>query len=726
MSAGSAPPAPGTDAGGNSARPRSWPVPVLIALAGVLCWANALRAPFLFDDYTLEQVLSPARRPLVWALHRLDRAISETSTLGDHLQNVVIHVLAGLVLYGVVRRSLELALREASSTARSWLAGCVALLWVVHPLQTESVTYLAQRAEALAGLFYLGALYGLIRGATAGNGAFWLAVSFLSFALGMSAKETVATAPFVLLLYDRTFLAGTFRRSLTARKRFYVPLFAAWAVLFGLLVSWQLFEERAQMGFKLESVGPLEYARTQPAVLLHYLRLVFWPHPLCLDYGWLPAERPGEYLPQCLLVLLLLALTTWGVVRRSWLGFAGAWFFAILAPTSSFMPLADIAFEHRMYLSLAAPLLVLVLAAWRLAGTRPAGRAFLAGAGLLVTVLLAATTIRRNRDYGSEVRIWQTVVSEAPHNARAYCNLGVALSESGRPEEALEALSRSVAIFEERGWRGAVLAHASCNLGAVLKDLGRPQEAVEVLRKTLAICERDGVGHLEGITHYDLGLALVAAGRTEEALEHFQRGLTLLAEGDRARSVGDLYLERGRPDLGRAFYELALRLEPSAVTHRHLARALRLRQEPEQAVRHLEEALRLQPDMQEAHLDLSQALLALGRHEEALEHGRAALAIAPDIPVEHSSLGRVLLDAGRPEEALAEFGRAVAMDGELLVPLLGGLEGLAQTWHAAGDTARAIAALEIAVALPRTPGSAPVQDRLRATLEEYRSRAGSL
>ena len=134
---------------------------------------------------------------------------------GFHAVNLLIHLLAALVLFGVVRRTLlTSSLKEQFGGAASGLAMAVALIWAVHPLLTESVTYLTQRTESLMGLFFLLTLYCAIRGASSGHPWRWYAVAIAACALGMGAKEVMATAPIVVLLYDRCFLSGSFREAL--------------------------------------------------------------------------------------------------------------------------------------------------------------------------------------------------------------------------------------------------------------------------------------------------------------------------------------------------------------------------------------------------------------------------------------------------------------------------------------------------------------------------------
>jgi hypothetical protein len=235
--------------------------------------------------------------------------------------------------------------------AATGIALAAALIWTIHPLQTESVTYIVQRAESIMGLFYLLTLYCVIRGAGSARPMAWYVLAVLACLLGMASKEVMATAPLVVLLYDRTFLSGTFQGALRRRWPLYVALTCTWGLLAYLVAG--STDRGGSAGFGL-SVTVWQYALTQLGVITHYLGLAFWPAGLVFDYGWPIASSVGQILPGAIVISLLLAGTIWALIRYPAAGFLGACFFLILAPTSSFVPVTDAAFEHRMYLPLAA------------------------------------------------------------------------------------------------------------------------------------------------------------------------------------------------------------------------------------------------------------------------------------------------------------------------------------------------------------------------------------
>ena len=236
----------------------------------------------------------------------------------------------------------------------------------------------------------------------------------------MGSKEAMVTAPLLVLLYDRTFVSRSWGAALRRHGGLYAGLAATW-----LILAWSVASgaRSATVGLHLP-IGPRTYLATQAGVILWYLRLCVWPSPLVISYDdWPIAQRRLQFLPQCLLLLALLAGTLWAVWRRSALGFLGAWFFLILAPTSSVIPIVtEIAAERRMYLPLAAIVVLVVVgvyriltaAAQRLSLAPPLTARVCAGLALIVAGMLGSATSARNRDYRSTYAIWADTAAKRP------------------------------------------------------------------------------------------------------------------------------------------------------------------------------------------------------------------------------------------------------------------------------------------------------------------------
>ncbi|HXN35557.1 MAG TPA: tetratricopeptide repeat protein, partial [Opitutaceae bacterium] len=560
-----------------------------------------------------------------------------------------------------------------------------ALLWTLHPLQTESVTYIIQRAESLMGLLYLLTLYCFIRGAERQGPGPWFILSIGACLLGMATKEVMASAPLIVLLYDRTFIAGSFSEAWRRRRGVYAGLAATWLLLGFLILSAHGRGGTAGLG---SGVSWWSYALTQFPAIVHYLRLSLLPHPLVLDYGTALETRALRIVPGLLFVAALLAATVWALFRRPALGFLGACFFMVLAPSSSIVPVATQTMaEHRMYLAL-APVVVLVA----LGIFRWLGRAALP-ACLALAAALGVMTWQRNRAYLSEEGIWRDTAAKLPQNERAHNNLGFVLSTMpGRAEEAIaqyrEALRLRPGYFQAHNNLGAALekipgrldeaishfeeairlrpdfADAHYNLGIALERVpGRANDAIAQYEEALRL--RPGYAD----AHYNLGIALEGIpGRANDAVAQYEEALRL--EPDMAQAHNNLGLALsampGRLDEAIAQYEEALRLEAGdAGVHVNLGIALaRIPGRLGEAVGQYEEALRLKPDMAQAHNDLGLALSAMpGRLDDAMAHYQEALRLDPGFAQAHNNLGIALAQGpGRLDDAVAQFGEAVRLD----------------------------------------------------------------
>ncbi len=242
-------------------------------------------------------------------------------------------------------------------------------MWVVHPLQTAAVTYVVQRVESLMGLFYLLTLYCAIRAGEGSRAGWWAAAAVASCAAGMATKESMVTAPVLVALWD--WLFGSRPDGQPSRVR--------WGLIGSLAATWVLLGYLVSQQFRGPSINLAPatiwlYARTQAEVIVHYLRLAFFPAPLVFLYDWPLTPAPLWMAWQAALLIALAALTVAGIVKRHPASFLGAWFFLILAPSSSVLPIvSEVAAEHRMYLPLAAVVAAIVMGA-HLAGMRLMGR----------------------------------------------------------------------------------------------------------------------------------------------------------------------------------------------------------------------------------------------------------------------------------------------------------------------------------------------------------------
>ncbi|HWZ94722.1 MAG TPA: tetratricopeptide repeat protein [Opitutaceae bacterium] len=680
----------------------------IVVLAALAAYSNSLSGPFIFDDRSAitdnpsirhfgSAWLPPADaptygRPLLNLTFALNYALGGMDVRGYHLFNLLIHALAGLTLFGLARRTLlrpaftglHLAgaatpNQESSFTEATLLALAIAVIWVVHPLQTEAVTFISQRAESLTGLFYLLTLYGFIRSVESRNQAkrpalrplasgIWMLASILACLLGALSKEIIVTAPVMVLLYDRTFVAGSFRDSWRQRWRYYLGLASMWLILLA----------RLRFGFQQQSVGFDQgvtwwsYALTSCRSAVIYLTMAVWPHPLVFDYGPNILQHVPVIAPDALVLAFLLAGTALALWRWPLLGFAGAWIFVILAPTTSVIPIArQPTADHRMYLSLAMMIGLGVLGSYALIGRRSLilFAAMALGLGWL--------SIRRNNDYRSGLAIWTDTVAKCPENPRAHLNLGGILFETpGRLSDAITQFETALRLKPD-------YAEAHDNLAEALTKIpGRLPEAVSECRAALRI-KPDYAN-----AHDNLGIALSEMpDRLPDAISEFEAAL------------------RCQPDYSEAHYNLGIAF-------------LQMPNRLPQAIAQFEAALRLKPDDADAHYNLGLALIMEGGHlPEASAQFEAALQTLPHSFNALNNLANAYFCSGRYADAILQYEAALRIkpdDAGLHYNL-----GLALSTF---PTRLPEAALHFQAALRLKPDYAEAHNRLGVTLSRMKDR----
>jgi len=670
----------------------------VIVVAAVAAYRNGFLGPLVFDDLGTiadnlsirhiwtalrppEEGMPVTGRPIANLSFAFNYALGGTSVWGYHAANLLIHILAGLTLFGIVRRTLHL------NTA---IAFAIALIWTLHPLQTESVTYISQRAESLMGLFYLLTLYCFIRsvdcsevgrrapatpsvrnsGGNAGaSGAGPPAsICFAGFSvvfclLGMATKEVMVSAPVIVLLYDRTFVAGTFGEAWRLRWRYYLGLAGTWLLLAGLLAG--TGSRGGTAGFGADIPWPA-YALIQVRAVAHYLRLSLWPHPLVFFYGSTLGAPAGEMAVDGIVMAGLLAATAWCLAAEirspkfevrnlRALGFAGACFFLILAPSSSVVPIAtETIAEHRMYLPLAAVIAVAVMGGHsllkRLFRTPTASRVAGGAVLLAIAIVCGYLTAERNEDYQSGLVLWRTTVDKFPSNEVAQYNLAMMLVADGKMPDAIEHYRAALRLKPD-------YTEAHNNLGQALAGTGRWTEAIAQYEEAL---ERDPE---YAMIHNNLGDALLHLGKLDEAIASYEQGIRVEpGNPDSYYKLGAALARAGRGSEAVAAYEDALRLGPGS------PRALnefgyllaRLGRMPE-AILQFQQAVKLQPGYVEAHENLGSALAQTGRVAEAAEEFNAASLLEPDNPGIHNDLGCALAQLGRTSEARSQFEEALRL-----------------------------------------------------------------
>jgi tetratricopeptide (TPR) repeat protein len=581
----------------------------------------------------LHLVLSPppnvtptSGRPVLNLSFAIDYALTGLNASGYHATNVALHLVAALLLFGIVRWTVRLPAVGLESPA-DFIAIATAAIWAVHPIQIGAVTYISGRSDVLMAVCYFAVLAAAIRAlpfdAAQGRGSphvsAWTVVALVACAIGMAVKESMVTAPVAVVLYDRAYVYDRFATALRERWRLYAALAATWAVVAVLLID---APHSASAGFSA-GISPWTYLLNQVLVIPEYIRLIVWPDDLLFAFGEARLLTLADVGAIGLVAPLLVVAAIWLWHRRPALGFPAVWVFLTLAPTSSIVPIAtEAGAARRMYLPLAGIVVLFVVGIYRITQRRPRRRASsarplsIAVAAVLI-IVLAATTAAQNREFASPEGLWRASLERWPSRL-AHRNLAAVLLQEGRRSEALEHL-RAAAD------QGPLSRYA---LGVALFDDGRVGEAIVELQRAIDESPNEPTVALEG--RRVLARALAQQQRHREAADVFAQVAAL--------TPGDMAPRLSRADELRAAGDL-----PGA--HEEYQRILAA-----------------QPDHSGAQTNDGLTLLRLGRVSEALPLLRSVAGREPRNTAAFMNLASAAAAAGRVDEAVGAVCHILADD----------------------------------------------------------------
>lgn len=571
----------------------------------------------------------PFGRWLARVSFAVDHAIHGLRPAGYHAVNLAFHLATALLVLALARRVLDgLARRAAAPGARHALdlpdagdrrraATIAALLFAVHPVQTQAVTYVVQRMTVMGAFFGLGAILLWLAGRRRGGRAFaaFAAAAVVAAWLAVSCKENYVVLPGVVLLLEAVLEPGLGAR-LRARWRAAAAGGAALAAAAAAL-AWAyapvLRTEEARM-----EIPVADRLLSQGRILLHYLSLLALPLPdrLHVDYAW-PASTglldPPATLPALLAVAGLAGVAIVAARRVPLLSLAVGWFLVALAVEQSALPI-DLVFEQRLYFA-AIGLFVLCGAALVALVRVPRAGAWAVAAPL--AALLAAGTWARNARWRDPVSLYADEAGVGPGEVRDLLTLGAALRARGRLDDAVRVLRRVIALAPDE-------AGAYVDLGNVELDRRRYEAAEAWYRRALALDPR------ASDAWYDLGIALSALGRAPEAMAAYRRAVAVDPRATGARVNLALLLHRAGDDGA--------------------------------ALATLDEAVRIDPGAVDALSNRAVLRGSAGRLAEALDDARQAVRIAPDRARAWRVLAALALQAGRPDEARAAAREALRLE----------------------------------------------------------------
>jgi len=578
---------------------------LLFVTIGFGIYSNTLIAPFVFDDFhnikknphiRLKNLdyqrlydagfKSPrSNRPLSNISFALNYYFGEYDVTGYRVVNIIIHLINGILVYFlsliIFKQSSHVSLQKIlhiQTDSIPFMSLFVSLIFITHPIQTQSVTYIVQRMNSMAAMFYLLSLLLYIKGRLSRiKWKQWglFCGCFVSWMMALGSKEIAGTLPFIILIYEWYFFQDLQSDGFRQNKKYLFALFAV-LVFIGFIYLGKRPFDTILGSYAYRDFTLSERVLTQFRVVVFYISLLFFPHPSRLNLLHSFSISHSLFVPATTLLSLLFIVGLIGYAiyiskKQRLLSFIVLWFFINLIIESSVIGL-EIIFEHRLYLPLFG---FALLTAYLLFGLLSKKQHWAVFISVLIVLSLGAATYARNRVWQNEISLWYDVISKNPKSHRAHYNLGISLKEQGRLEEAIGYFSKTVRIKPDD-------AEAYNNLGSTLVLQGRLTEAVEYLSKALRI-KPDYAG-----VHNNLGVALKKQGRLEEAADYFSKAIRI------------------KPDYAEA--------------HNNLGYVLAIQGRRAGAIEHFSEALRIKPDYATAHYNLGITLKLQGKIKEANIH----------------------------------------------------------------------------------------------------------
>lgn len=684
---------------------------LLFFILGLLIYSNTYESPFYFDglkriqnnphlrlkELNFKDIKaasinehSSSRRPVANLSFALNYYFHQYRLAGYHVVNIAIHILTGIFLYLFLKITMishgcamwGAGYKKSSDIENIWnleknkpysgfsmVAFFSSLIWFVHPLHTQSVTYIVQRMNSMAAMFFILSFYLYVKGriiqkknsipVSQGKGLkeqslfssnlhhLWFFGSVITWILALGSKQTAATLPFFIFLYEWYFFQNLNKSWIKKRLKYILAIFILFSVIALIYLGASPFERLASITDYANKEFTLgERLLTQPRVIIYYLTLLFYPKAsrLNIDYDFplsFSLIDPLTTIPSLLLIAALFVTAIFLAKRERIISFSILWLLGNLV-IESVIPLAII-FEHRTYMPSMLIFLVPVILVYRYVKFKRLRFIALC----VVAVLFSLWTHERNKIWRDPVSFWSDCVEKSSGKARPHNNLANALSSNGRIEDAIAHHYRSVSIDPE-----SYQAHN--DFGVTLEKQGRFENAYEHYAKALQI------NPVFPLTYINMGIILKKLGR-EGSFEHFLEALKLDPYNAKIHYHLGVYYA-GRGTLKKAFdhYSKALQFNHNyADAYYGLGRAYGLQGDINNAISHYLRALEVKPDFFEAHNNLGISFVSQGKFKQAIKHYTEAIRIDPEIAEAYNNLGIALAQQGNIDKAVVSFLKAL-------------------------------------------------------------------
>jgi tetratricopeptide (TPR) repeat protein len=566
-----------------------WLVLAVLAFISFSIYSNTIDSPFVFDDtktilndpgirltkLTFGNIIKSGfedskTRPIALISFALNYYYHQYDPAGYHIVNIIIHILTGYFLYLFIATTLMIPSLRSQHDHPALIAFLASLIWLVHPVQTQSVTYIVQRMNSMASMLFILSFWFYVKGRLVEVGRtkwLWFTGSALFWLVSLGCKQITLMLPFLIILYEWYFLQNLskdwFKRSLKLALGIGVL-----CVLVALIYTdFNPSEKFSHLNdFSNNEFTITQRTLTQPRVVIYYLSLLIYPHPsrLNLDYDFplsYSLTNPITTLPALIIIIGLLILGLYLAKNNRLISFCIFWFFGNLVIESSVIPLAII-YEHRLYLPSMLVSLMTVILVYRYIKFKWLS----VGIICAFAILCSFWTFERNNVWQNRLTLWTDCVIKSPNKARPHSNLGRVLAERGRTDEGIVHLVEALRIKPD-------YAVAHNNLGTVMEKQRRFREAIHHYSEAVRIFPQFANAH------YNLGVIFHRQGRLNKAMQHYSE--TLKVEKNHAKAhnnIGAVFQSQGKLREAIWHFSEALRIEPDYLeAHNNLKHALTLK-----------------------------------------------------------------------------------------------------------------------------------------------------
>lgn len=684
---------------------------LLIITTATIIYSNSLNSPFVFDDFphiadnsrirlhelsvskVIDLLKSSGNRPVPALSFALNYYFGGYVTVGYHITNVLIHALNGILLFFFILITMRLSKQSNQdgetllSLPISIVALLASLLWVVHPVNTQSVTYIVQRMNSLATLFCMLSLLLYIAGRSIeGRRRFFIyTLAAVSWLMAAACKENAAILPLILILYEWYFFQDLDLKWLKQRLKFLLAVLMVFGVMTAIFLGSNPVEKLNSL--RDFSEGRFTYTErllTQFRVVIYYVSLFIYPHPsrLNIDYDFPLSVSLFNPVTTIVCAILIAACLLIGVLtakNNRIVSFCLFWFFINLAIESSFIPLAII-FEHRTYMPFMGLAMLLIYTVDRY--VRPSWFTIFFCSALIASG--SYWTYQRNATWKDAITLWQDCLDKTPRKARPHLSLGAAYAAQENFDKAMIHYQRALEIepdfveaynnignlrlkegllaqaeqlYRKVLKKRPVHVKAHFNIALALHRQDKPNDALYYLKKLVQIDH----GFTEA--HLLIGDIYGEQENIHQAIKYYKEALKISPGLTNAyNSIGKLYAKGNELEKAEFYFKAALKKDPSnSDAMVNIGKILQDKAETPSALSMYQQAIAADPENANAHFNLATIYMVSESADQAEKHYRIALEIDNSLVEAHVNLAALLEKRGNSDLALAQYRKAIEL-----------------------------------------------------------------